>query len=469
MYAHDVGGSRDNSAETALTKAVVQKGLRVTWRFKTPAPVYGTPAVVGGRVYAADTAGDVYALAASTGSVAWISHAGAAAFPYMVTASPLVTDTSVIIGDQNGTVWALDRATGIVRWAQRPNNYGYPSIYGSPVLASVRTPTGRRTLILVPIASNEETFTPTKVQPCCSSRGSVAALDPASGAVVWQTYTISDRDAARGAAGAGVWSTPTYDAVDNRVYISTGNNYANRATTPSSAGAEAILAVDAATGHPVWDNRRTPDDTWTYAYRGFADGHVDADFGDSPKLIRQTNGRLAVAAGQKSGFLHVLDAVTGRTVAVRQFLPGGGLGGFFADSATAGGVIFAPGNDWTDFGGGELGALVSSPPKAGSVVAVRVDRPGALAEVWRFSTPGSPMMGGVAVAGGVVYIQAAREGRLYALDASTGRRLSAVDIGPGINGPAVAEGGVFVGVGDITGAASYDPTSGAVVAIGPVR
>jgi outer membrane protein assembly factor BamB len=471
MYGHDEAGSRVNPDATGWLGAISRSGLQTAWRLRTPGPVYGTPAVSGGHVYAADAAGNVYSLVASTGAVVWIAHVGPAAdFPLVVTASPLVTDHTVVIGDQDGVVWGLDRSSGVVRWVQRPNNFGYPAIYGSPTLATVRTPTGPRGVVLVPIASNEETLTPSDKQPCCSSRGSIAALDPSSGAVLWQTYLITDSQASKGAAGASVWSTPTYDAELNRVYITTGNNYGNRSGTPTTKTSEAIIALDAASGRIIWDNQRTPDDTWSYAYRGFSDGHQDFDFGDSAKLVELADGTRAVAAGQKSGFFHVVDAISGRTIDEQQYLPGGGFGGFFADSATANGVIFAPGNDWPGFGGGELGAIAGSPPpKTGSVVALAVGaaRQGGLIERWRFNTPGSPMMGGIAIAGDVVFVQATRAGRLYALDAATGRVLAALPVGPGINGPAIAEGRLFLGTGDVTGPAAYDPTSGAVVAVEP--
>jgi len=479
MYAHDARGSRATDDGTALSPSSVAAGLGVLWRSNVRGgPVYGTPAISNGRVFAANMAGNVFALDSADGRLAWLTHVGpVATFPAVVTSSVLLTDRDVIVGDQSGAVWALDRDTGLIRWVQRPNNYGYPAVWGSPSLVEARVRGRARRLVLVPVASNEETFTTTEQQPCCLSRGSLAALDPDTGAVVWQTYTITGAEAAAGAAGASIWSSPSFDSDSNRVYVTTGNNYGNRAGTPTTDTSDAILAIDASDGRIVWKNQRTPDDTYVLSYR-LSPSHPDADFGDSPKLLTDATGRKLVAAGQKSGFLHVLDAATGQVVALRQFLPGGGLGGFFADSAEANGVVYANGNDWPAYGGGEIGGLAgmiagqirpSAPPNAGYVVAVNADRPDGLREAWRFSVPHSPMLGGVAVAGGIVYVHASKEGNVYALDAQTGHVLAKASVGPAVNGPSIAGGRLFMGFGDTFGLAASDPTTGGVVALGPTH
>jgi polyvinyl alcohol dehydrogenase (cytochrome) len=476
MYGGDVSGSRNNAVERLLSVRSVTRGLGVKWRFTGPGgPVYGTPAVVDGRVYAADVAGNVFALDATTGAPVWLSHVGpVAAYPFVVTSSVLVTDRLVIVGDQSGIVHALDRSTGVLQWVRRPNAAGFPAIWGSPSLATVRTRVGNRALVLVPVASNEETFTTTEQQPCCFSRGSLAALDPETGKVVWQTYMVSDAESAAGAAGVSIWTMPVYDRASNLVYVSTGNNFANRDSAPTTDTSDAIIAIDAATGRIVWKNQRTPDDTWVSAYTVSAD-HMDADFGDTPAIFRLANGRKVVAAGQKSGFMHVLDAKTGALVSMKEFLPAGGLGGFFADSAESHGVLFANGNRWADYGGGETGGIAAvitgqvqgaTAPKSGDVVAIRADRRGTLTELWRFSRPDTPMMGAVAVANSVVYVHASKEGELYALDERTGRVLAHVRVGPAINGPSVADGRVYMGFGDVAGFASPRPTAGGVVAVG---
>src|SRR5438552_14370856 len=71
MSGHDVSGNRVNPAETTLSRTSVG-ALRIKWQFSTPGAVYGTPAVVDGRVYDADITGNVYALDATSGTLVWV-------------------------------------------------------------------------------------------------------------------------------------------------------------------------------------------------------------------------------------------------------------------------------------------------------------------------------------------------------------------------------------------------------------
>lgn len=477
-YGHDTSGSRTNAVERLLPASRVRKGLKVAWKFDTHSPVYGTPVVSDGRVYAASVFGQVYALNSATGALIWAGDVGpVATFPAVATSSPLVVDGLVIVGDQNGRVWALDAATGLVKWTSQPNlNRGFPAIWGSPVAANVRIAGAKKSVILVPVASNEETTTPTTQQPCCYAVGSVAALDPADGSVLWQVFTINDQDRQRGAAGASVWTTPIYDPALNMVFFTTGNNFSNKDAGPASKTSDAFFGVDASTGRIVWTNQRTPGDTYTGALQRNGTTHPDYDFGDSPELFRLPNGRAVLVAGQKSGFMYVVDARTGQTLSQKQLVPGGELGGFFSDSAYANGMIYANGNDWPAYGGGELGgfeAMVlgpiigNPPPKSGNVLGVGVDPAGQLQQRWKFSIPGTAVMSAVATAQGVVYVDATQQGSLYALDAKTGMKLTSFTLGPSVSGPSIAEGKIFMGYGDFFGFGGTNPFVGGVVALVP--
>lgn len=76
-------------------------------------PVYSTPAVAGGTVYAASKAGRLAALDADDGSVLWRRSLDGA-----VHQPPAVADGTVVVGAGNGTrARAFDAATGEERWA----------------------------------------------------------------------------------------------------------------------------------------------------------------------------------------------------------------------------------------------------------------------------------------------------------------------------------------------------------------
>jgi polyvinyl alcohol dehydrogenase (cytochrome) len=416
MYNHDPRGSRHNEGESTLGTANVG-GLHVKWQFITPAPVDSTPAVSNGMVFAGDNSGRVYALSVD-GNLLWTGRAFAP-----ITASVLVHGDVVIVGDIGGFLYGFDRVSGNRLWVLRPLPHPQNAIWGSP------TPIGKN--IAVGIASNEEFATRDPSYVCCSSRGGMALIEPKSGLIIWVTPTISDADMARGASGAGIWSTPSYDASTKTIYATTGNNY----TEPVTPMAEAVIAYDATTGAVRWSNQLTPNDVWNFRFP-FSPGHIDADFGDSAQIYHLPGGRKVVGAGQKSGFYHVLDAATGALLSQIQVEPSGILGGLFADTAIADGVVYANGINWQTY---PLGA-----PVAGDLVAISGD---ASRELWRFTTPGSPDVSGVAVANGVVYFTSFNS-KLYALSAATGAVLAQVPVGFTSSGPSVAGGTVYIGTGN---------------------
>jgi outer membrane protein assembly factor BamB len=305
--------------------------------------------------------------------------------------------------------------------------------------------------------------------PGFTFRGNVVLIDPAIGRIVWQTFTVGvpsvQPDGSYGPSGATVWGSPAYDRASNTIFVGTGQNYgapwygAPPAPPPDpgtlTRTSDALIALDAATGAIKWVNHETPDETWNITFG--PPNNSDLDFGDSPQLYR-LNGRLVVAAGQKSGFFHVVDAQTGAAVTPpHQFLAPGGLGGFHTDSAEAGGINYAPGNHWANI------FAPPTPADHGAVFAVSGD---GSTQVWKFDTA-SPIIGGVAVANGVVYVQDVG-GVLYAVDAATGRELARVATGSALSGPAISRGQIYLGDGNIS--VDLDPFGeqppGAISALG---
>ncbi len=93
-------------------RADTGKGL---WRFRANGPFLHSPAVVGKTVLAANADGNVYAVAADSGTLAWSYYAAYGGF----SASLLVLDGTVFIGTRSGDFLALSASDGKPIW-RRP-------------------------------------------------------------------------------------------------------------------------------------------------------------------------------------------------------------------------------------------------------------------------------------------------------------------------------------------------------------
>jgi outer membrane protein assembly factor BamB len=428
MYNHDAAGTRCNPKEDKLTRDSV-RGLKVKWVFPTAGDVYGTPSVVDGIVYVGDTSGTFYALNALTSSrrIVWTANVGSP-----ITDSALVTDKMVIFGDLAGYIHGLNRADGTEAWPPvRPNPDNNPTvaIFGSPILVS--DPVGNH--VVVGISSNER---PPEFKG--TFRGSVVRLDPNTGGIVWHRYVISNDERKRGASGASIWSTPTYDAETDLVYVTTGNNYAEPPPPePPSETGDAFIALNAATGEIVWKKQIVHHDV---------NGSIEADIGDSPQVYRLPSGKKVVGAGEKKiGVYSVVDAQNGDVVQQIRVVPDctDSLG-LFADSAISDGVVFVNGVNCL------IPAKPPFVPPTGVVAALKIDddSKNGLKKLWEFTSLFAPVLSGVAVANDVVYAHTSGlYGTLYAFDAKTGRVLAGVLTSGGISGPSISHGQIYVGTG----------------------
>ena len=346
----------DNARFQADTRLKAQDlpRLKVKWSFAFPGGVAGQPAVVGGRVYFGAGGGRVYALDARTGCIHWRTEikSGVRA---AVSVGPLAGPSggsgrlAVFVGDRTSGVHALDAATGEEIWATKLETHPFAMITGSPVLFNGR--------LYVPVSSSEEISPYVKGYKCCSFRGSVAALDAASGKTLWRTFTIAEppkpyrTDPAGGEllgpAGAAVWSAPTIDPARGALYVATGDSY----TDAPNTGSDAVVAMDLVTGEVRWGRQITVGDNYLVGCTGAAGQPgscprtvgPDHDFGASPVLRQLPNGRSVLMAGQKSGEVTALDPDRRGEVLWRRKLGlGGPLGGIEWGMAASQALLFAP-------------------------------------------------------------------------------------------------------------------------------
>jgi polyvinyl alcohol dehydrogenase (cytochrome) len=472
---NSAGGNRQNTryqaSEHTLSASNVDD-LITKWAFTTDGDVSATPAVDADTVYFPDWAGNLYAVDKATGTQKWKASIPAASGVAgdKARATPVVTADKVIVGTQGavlfgggsgGKMLAFNKATGALVWSTILDSH--------PAAIVTQSATVFDGKVYIGVASQEEALAAFVPGYVLSFKGSMLALDLATGAILWKTVMLPD-----GYTGNAVWgSSPAIDPKRGSVYIATGNNYsvppdvlacvaAN--TNPDDRAAclapndyfDSIMALDMKTGAIKWATRALPYDAWTVdCIPFFGDGDLcpspagpDYDFGQAPNLYTTKDGKgksvEVVGAGQKSGQYWALDPASGAVRWVTQAGPGGTAGGLQWGSAVDGTRVYtanANSNNvpWAIPGGPTTTAGVWSGLNAAT---------GAV--VWQHTpSHGGGTSGPVTTANGVVFgCSLDPAGYMYALDAATGNELwSFASGGSCLSGAAISDGTLFWGSG----------------------
>jgi polyvinyl alcohol dehydrogenase (cytochrome) len=315
-FGQNASNTRFQAAPAAgLTAADVPR-LKLQWAFGLPGDVQSWAGITlaGGRLFFGSIAGNVYSLDAKTGCVHWAYDAGVIVRT-AVSVGPLGPSSpgryAAFFGDARGNAYALDAATGALIWKVAAETYSSARLTGSPILHDGR--------LYVPVSSSEEGVGSLVDYECCKFRGSVVALDAATGRQIWKTHTIPEeprpvRKNAKGVqlwgpSGAPIWSSPVVDPVRRALYVTTGNNYSD----PPTATSDAFMAMDLDTGRILWTHQVTARDAYVSACRLTDKTNCpevngpDFDFAASPILVALGNGRRALVAGHKSGNVYAVD------------------------------------------------------------------------------------------------------------------------------------------------------------------
>ena len=494
-FGVDTDNSRAMTAAQAGLTARDAANLEVAWAFAMPrtSGLRGQGVVVGSTLfYPAGQAGYLLALDTRTGCVKWATPTpsnlrGSMAYGRLGAKGPW----GLVGGDASGNLSAFDAATGKVVWRADPRHDKSVPISGTPLFAGDR--------IIVPISSGDVGAAMRPTHPCCKSHGAVAAVDAASGKVLWTWRTMEDakplnRKNSAGAdlfgpSGAPIWSSPSVDLKKGVVYASTGEN-----TSPPATGtSDALVALDLATGQQKWVFQALANDVWNMScpigsanaqgrpvgpncfFKDEGSVLLDHDFGGGP-VIWRGKGRELILAGQKSGDVWAVRAGDGKVVWRHQFGKGTALGGVHWGVATDGVRVFAPISD----------PNVPAPLSAAGLYAIDIAS-GKVAWSWKAAADcGNGRQARVPVCAGKFGLSApplvvdgaviagSLDGRLYVFDGKTGKLLSTRDTavpfetvngfkgaGGSIDaaGPFAGDGMVFVG----SGYASFGQAGGNVL------
>jgi polyvinyl alcohol dehydrogenase (cytochrome) len=353
-----------NAAAGGITVEDVPN-LELAWAYGLPREqqARGQPAVIGGRMFVGSQAGAVYALDAKTGCTHW-QFFPEAGLRSATSVGPHRRDDgsdgyAVYFVDAQGFVYALDADTGEEIWRTRVEDH--PSVRGT---GAVTLYEGR---LFVPITGINEAMSGANPEyECCTFRGSMTALDAATGEELWKTYTLPEPQRRGtssagaplwGPAGVGIWNAPTVDAKRGVIYSGTGPAYADLGEVPATT--DAVVAFDIETGEIRWINRFTPD-VWLAGCDDASENPncpteqgPDLDFSASPILTTTSEGNDIIVIPQKSGMVYGLDPDDeGRTLWSYRAGPGGPVGGVWGSAVDGDRMYVAVGGFFNEETGG---------------------------------------------------------------------------------------------------------------------
>lgn len=419
-----IANARFQSEDAARMTARDVPRLKLKWAFGLPGATSGgtQPVVAGGRIYVGDAEGDLFSLDAKSGCIYWHLEVEAGIRSAITLGERSGSGLRAYFGDQAANMYAVDASTGKVLWKVKVDDHPQAAVTAASALYAGR--------LYVPVSSREESKVADPKYPCCIFRGSVLALDAATGKRIWKTYMIDEapmpgrKNSAgtliMGPSGAPVWNTPTIDAKRNVLYFGTGNNYSPPATSLS----DSIIALDMTSGEIKWRRQQTENDIWNGTCRrsdreaaACPDADApDVDFSVSPVLVTSQSGRPMLIAGNKSGMIWALDPdQQGKTIWEQQVGKGSSGGGVLWGLAVDGQRVYVP-NGFFD---------AKSPDASGGMAAIELSTGH---PIW--STPNPPCgdrksckpshAAAVTAIPGAVF-SGTMDGQLYAYSAETGK------------------------------------------------
>jgi quinohemoprotein ethanol dehydrogenase len=263
----------------------------------------GEPLFYNGALYVGTGENDVFAIDVDSGEFLWTYQANLDPNRVNVCCGWVsrglgMGEGQIYVGQLDARLVALDQVTGEVNWEVQTED----PLQGFAITSA---PLYYNGMVITGFAGGERAI-----------RGRIKAYDAQDGSLLWTFYTIpgpgdfghdtwpQDNDAWQ-YGGAPIWQTPALDPELGMLYFSTGN------AGPDLNGNEregdnlftvSIVALDVATGEYRWHFQQVHHDIWDY---------------DSPSPVVlfdvEKDGvmRKGLAEASKSGYLYILDRITG--------------------------------------------------------------------------------------------------------------------------------------------------------------
>jgi polyvinyl alcohol dehydrogenase (cytochrome) len=251
----------------------------------------------------------------------------------------------------DSTVHVVDARTGAALWTKNVASYSYSLTTGTPRVLKDR--------IIVPVSQFEIMQAADNKVQCCTNHGFVLSLDPATGKQQWRYDTMEDAKPVRdrgdgkmlwGPSGAPIWNSPVVDEKRGMIFFGTGESN----SPPAHRNTDALIAIRLSDGKEVWSHQATADDIYNVGcglnpppgkfncVKAPETVYRDVDFGASLILARLSNGREVLYAGQKSGTVWALDPDTGKVLWRRDIGTGAANGGIHWGIAFQDDTVYVP-------------------------------------------------------------------------------------------------------------------------------
>jgi outer membrane protein assembly factor BamB len=322
--------------------------LKLKFTFAAGGPIASSVSIVGTTAYFGSWDGYEYAVSTATGALIWKQFLGTTSDPGCnpvnigVTSAPAIVNGVLYVGGGGPYWYALDPTTGNILWkvytgdnsqAGAHYNWSSPLIVGN--------------YAYIGVASNCD-------NPLVQGQLLQVAISGAQQGQVINTYSFVPN----GQVGGGVWTTPTYDATTNTIFVSTGT--LNDHTQTQS---QAIVALNATTLQYL--------NSWQLP---FAASVLDSDWGTTPTLTTDAANDQLLSVANKNGVLYTFNRnnLSAGPVWQHQIAIGGDCptcgDGSIASGIFANGVLYYAGGRNIQGSTGASGSITAFDPGTGNVL-----------------------------------------------------------------------------------------------------
>jgi alcohol dehydrogenase (cytochrome c) len=268
-----------------------------------------TPLAEDGFLYIVDQWGVVYKIdvrSGDMGRIVWRMDPGQEKLPLSNRGAALLGNLVISTANYPARVIATDKDNGKVVWET--------NLHDQPDVQITAAPLAVKDKIIVGAAGGDR-----------GVRDWIAALDGASGKIIWRKYVIpapgepgsetwKDKNNAWQIGGGAMWITGSYDPATNQVIWGTGNPVPMFDPTyrpGDNLYTNSMISWNPDSGNMNWYFQYVPGDMWDYDE---AHSHIliDGQIGDQPRKL--------ITHSARNGFLYTFERSNGQTLLAKPYV-----------------------------------------------------------------------------------------------------------------------------------------------------